>query len=107
RRRAADRDPPHQVHDEPLAAHGRADLRRLARLRIPRLHRARAEGGPRLDPREAQGRIPDPKRFLGRLARLLQNGSMASYVTLTELFQNRVESPTIRRLLLAGTECFW
>jgi AcrR family transcriptional regulator len=32
---------------------------------------------------------------------------MASYVTLTELFQNRVESPTIRRLLLAGTECFW
>jgi len=32
---------------------------------------------------------------------------MASYVTLTELFQNRVESATIRRLLLAGVECFW
>jgi AcrR family transcriptional regulator len=32
---------------------------------------------------------------------------MAYFVTLTELFQNRVESPTIRRLLLAGTECFW
>ena len=32
---------------------------------------------------------------------------MASYVSLTELFQSCVESPTIRRLLLAGTECFW
>jgi AcrR family transcriptional regulator len=32
---------------------------------------------------------------------------MPTFLTLTELFQNRVESPTIRRLLLAGTECFW
>jgi len=32
---------------------------------------------------------------------------MPSFLTLTELFRNRVESPTIRRLLLAGTECFW
>ncbi|MBV9890696.1 MAG: TetR family transcriptional regulator [Rhizobacter sp.] len=32
---------------------------------------------------------------------------MATYVTLTELFQNRVESPTVRRLLLAGVEAFW
>jgi AcrR family transcriptional regulator len=32
---------------------------------------------------------------------------MATFLTLSELFQNRVESPTIRRLLLAGTECFW
>ena len=28
-------------------------------------------------------------------------------MTLSELFQARVESPTIRRLLLAGVECFW
>jgi AcrR family transcriptional regulator len=32
---------------------------------------------------------------------------MAAYVTLTDLFQNRVESPTVRRLLLAGVEAFW
>lgn len=32
---------------------------------------------------------------------------MPSYVTLTELFQKRVDSPTVRRLLLAGVECFW
>jgi AcrR family transcriptional regulator len=32
---------------------------------------------------------------------------MASYVTLTELFEQRVDSPTIRRLLLAGVEAFW
>ena len=32
---------------------------------------------------------------------------MATFLTLNELFQNRVESATIRRLLLAGTECFW
>jgi AcrR family transcriptional regulator len=32
---------------------------------------------------------------------------MASYVTLTELFQSRVESTTVRRLLLAGVEAFW
>lgn len=32
---------------------------------------------------------------------------MASFVTLTDLFQNRVESATIRRLLLAGVDCFW
>jgi AcrR family transcriptional regulator len=32
---------------------------------------------------------------------------MATYVTLSELFQNRVESPTVRRLLLAGVEAFW
>jgi len=32
---------------------------------------------------------------------------MASYVTLTELFEQRVESPTIRRLLLAGVDAFW
>src|SRR5262245_2456707 len=32
---------------------------------------------------------------------------MASPRTLTELFQNRVESPTIRRLLMAGVEAFW
>ena len=32
---------------------------------------------------------------------------MATYVALTELFQNRVESPTVRRLLLAGVEAFW
>lgn len=32
---------------------------------------------------------------------------MAKYVTLTELFQKRVESPTVRRLLLAGVEAFW
>lgn len=32
---------------------------------------------------------------------------MATYVTLTELFQNRVDSPTVRRLLLAGVEAFW
>lgn len=32
---------------------------------------------------------------------------MATYVTLTELFQGRVESPTVRRLLLAGVEAFW
>ena len=32
---------------------------------------------------------------------------MAMSVTLTELFQRRVDSPTIRRLMLAGVECFW
>ena len=32
---------------------------------------------------------------------------MATYVTLSELFQNRVESATVRRLLLAGVEAFW
>ena len=32
---------------------------------------------------------------------------MATYVTLTELFQKRVESPTVRRLLLAGVDAFW
>jgi AcrR family transcriptional regulator len=32
---------------------------------------------------------------------------MAAYVTLTELFQSRVESTTVRRLLLAGVEAFW
>jgi len=32
---------------------------------------------------------------------------MATSMTLSELFQARVESPTIRRLLLAGVECFW
>lgn len=32
---------------------------------------------------------------------------MATYVTLTELFQRRVQSPTVRRLLLAGVEAFW
>ena len=32
---------------------------------------------------------------------------MPSYVTLTELFQKRVDSATVRRLLLAGVECFW
>ncbi|MBS0446902.1 MAG: TetR family transcriptional regulator [Proteobacteria bacterium] len=32
---------------------------------------------------------------------------MAYPVTLSELFQQRVQSPTIRRLLLAGVEAFW
>ena len=32
---------------------------------------------------------------------------MATYVTLTELFQRRVQSPTVRRLLLAGVDAFW
>jgi AcrR family transcriptional regulator len=32
---------------------------------------------------------------------------MATYATLNELFQSRVESPTVRRLLLAGVEAFW
>ena len=32
---------------------------------------------------------------------------MATYVTLTELFQSRVESPTVRRLQLAGVAAFW
>ena len=32
---------------------------------------------------------------------------MATYVTLSDLFQHRVESATIRRLLLAGVESFW
>lgn len=32
---------------------------------------------------------------------------MGNYVTLTELIERRVESPTIRRLLLAGVEAFW
>ncbi|MET0935707.1 MAG: TetR/AcrR family transcriptional regulator [Luteibacter sp.] len=32
---------------------------------------------------------------------------MATYVSLTELFQKRVDSPTVRRLLLAGVEAFW
>ena len=32
---------------------------------------------------------------------------MAAYITLSELLQNRVESPTVRRLLLAGVEAFW
>lgn len=32
---------------------------------------------------------------------------MATYVTLNELFQKRVESATVRRLLLAGVEAFW
>jgi AcrR family transcriptional regulator len=32
---------------------------------------------------------------------------MANILTLSELFQNRVESPTIRRLLLAGVDAFW
>lgn len=32
---------------------------------------------------------------------------MPSYVTLTELFESRVASPTVRRLLLAGVEAFW
>ncbi|MBL0918567.1 MAG: TetR/AcrR family transcriptional regulator [Hydrogenophaga sp.] len=30
-----------------------------------------------------------------------------SDVTLTDLVQKRVDSPTVRRLLLAGIECFW
>ena len=32
---------------------------------------------------------------------------MATYATLNELIASRVESPTIRRLLLAGVEAFW
>lgn len=32
---------------------------------------------------------------------------MATYESLTELFQSRVESPTVRRLLLAGVDAFW
>lgn len=32
---------------------------------------------------------------------------MPSFMTMTELFQKRVESPTVRRLLAAGVECFW
>ena len=32
---------------------------------------------------------------------------MASGVTLSDVFQARVESPTVRRLLLAATEAFW
>lgn len=32
---------------------------------------------------------------------------MIKYLTLTELFNDRVESQTIRRLLVAGVECFW
>ncbi|MBU1358991.1 MAG: TetR/AcrR family transcriptional regulator [Gammaproteobacteria bacterium] len=32
---------------------------------------------------------------------------MATYATLNELFSHRVESPTIRRLLLAGVDAFW
>jgi AcrR family transcriptional regulator len=32
---------------------------------------------------------------------------MATYFTLTDLFQNRVDSLTVRRLLLAGVEAFW
>lgn len=33
---------------------------------------------------------------------------MATYdVSLTDLVQKRVDSPTIRRLLVAGVECFW
>jgi AcrR family transcriptional regulator len=32
---------------------------------------------------------------------------MAMSMTLTALFQSGVESPTIRRLMLAGVECFW
>ena len=32
---------------------------------------------------------------------------MATYTSLTEVFQRRVESPTVRRLLLAGVEAFW
>ena len=32
---------------------------------------------------------------------------MATYATLNELFAKRVESPTIRRLLLAGVDAFW
>ena len=38
---------------------------------------------------------------------MLYTRTMATYVTLTELFQNREESPTVRRLLLAGVEAFW
>jgi AcrR family transcriptional regulator len=37
----------------------------------------------------------------------LYSRAMATYVTLTELFQNREESPTVRRLLSAGVEAFW
>lgn len=32
---------------------------------------------------------------------------MATYITLGELFQSRVESATVRRLLAAGVEAFW
>lgn len=32
---------------------------------------------------------------------------MSTYVALTELFVNRVESATVRRLLLAGADAFW
>lgn len=32
---------------------------------------------------------------------------MSTYVALTELFDNRVESATVRRLLLAGADAFW
>jgi AcrR family transcriptional regulator len=32
---------------------------------------------------------------------------MSTYLTLAELFQNREESPTVCRLLLAGVEAFW
>lgn len=32
---------------------------------------------------------------------------MTKYLTVTELFNDRVESQTIRRLLVAGVECFW
>ena len=39
--------------------------------------------------------------------RVAQNPVMAMSVTLAALFQSRVDSPSIRRLLLAGVECFW
>ena len=52
RRRAAGA-PPHEARAEQLAAHGRADLRRIARARVPRHDGARRPRRRRRRPREA------------------------------------------------------
>ena len=55
---AAKRDPLDQVQPQQLAAPGRSRLRRLARARIPRLHRAGGEGGAAGLSRQAQAGVP-------------------------------------------------
>ncbi|VWX61884.1 hypothetical protein VARIO8X_50511 [Burkholderiales bacterium 8X] len=63
-RRATHRHPAHQVHDESLAAHGGPDLRCLARVRIPWLHRPRAEGRHGCHQGKARTGVPDAQRLL-------------------------------------------
>ncbi len=61
----AERDPLDQIRPQQLAARGRADLRCIARPRIPRLFRTGAAGRRRGAAREARAEI-HPRRHLNR-----------------------------------------